>query len=299
LAGAVRLPSETVRENGSKEETESAESKVGPMLGVTGVAGVTGVPVPDSMEMKPDTSPDVDFLLVLLLRLWVPPPPFVLSAFFRTTIRTAWPLANNPKTETTPTANNLPPESLRDRTRCAPASIMTLPAGARVKAVQDLASRMGVSDALNRVCGGRTIAGVVPPLGSSIREESARRTIVSVEVIGAEANADDGVEMCDDVTEVDDKSRESYSMILKIFSGCFEEVTIVSTPAAVAISAAMSFVSIPPVPSLEPNVAVLTGWMVRAMASVWRRPANFPDFRHGIYHFDGFGVRILSWIRGV
>jgi hypothetical protein len=84
---------------------------------------------------------------------------------------------------------------------------MTLPAGARVKAVQDLASRMGVSDALNRVCGGRTIAAVVPPLGSSI-PEFARRAIVSAEVIGAEANAVEGVEICEDVTEVDDKSRE-------------------------------------------------------------------------------------------
>jgi hypothetical protein len=67
--------------------------------------------------------------------------------------------------------------------------------------------------------------------------------------------------MCDDGAEVDDESRESYSMILKTFSGCFDVVTIVSTPAAVAISAAMSFVSIPPVPSLEPNVAVLTRGM--------------------------------------
>ncbi len=33
---------------------------------------------------------------------------------------------------------------------------------------------------------------------------------------------------------------------------------IVETPAAVAISAAISFVSIPPVPKLEPNVVVLT-----------------------------------------
>lgn len=32
----------------------------------------------------------------------------------------------------------------------------------------------------------------------------------------------------------------------------------VDTPAAVAISAAMSFVSIPPVPRFEPRVAVLT-----------------------------------------
>jgi hypothetical protein len=36
-------------------------------------------------------------------------------------------------------------------------------------------------------------------------------------------------------------------------------VIMVVTPAAVAISAAMSLVSIPPVPRLEPRVVVLTG----------------------------------------
>lgn len=49
-----------------------------------------------------------------------------------------------------------------------------------------------------------------------------------------------------------------YSMILKTFSGCLLEVMIVVTPAAVAISAAISLVSIPPVPRLEPSVVVLT-----------------------------------------
>lgn len=40
--------------------------------------------------------------------------------------------------------------------------------------------------------------------------------------------------------------------------GSFEEVMIVDTPAAVAISEAMSLVSIPPVPREEPSVSVLT-----------------------------------------
>jgi hypothetical protein len=44
-----------------------------------------------------------------------------------------------------------------------------------------------------------------------------------------------------------------------MFSGCLLEVMIVVTPAAVEMSAAMSFVSIPPVPRLEPSVVVLTG----------------------------------------
>ena len=50
----------------------------------------------------------------------------------------------------------------------------------------------------------------------------------------------------------------SYSIIRKIQNGSLLEVMIVVTPAAVAISAAMSFVSIPPVPRLDPNFVVLT-----------------------------------------
>lgn len=50
----------------------------------------------------------------------------------------------------------------------------------------------------------------------------------------------------------------SYSMIRNIQDGSLLEVMIVVTPAAVAISAAISFVSIPPVPKLDPNVVVLT-----------------------------------------
>lgn len=49
-----------------------------------------------------------------------------------------------------------------------------------------------------------------------------------------------------------------YSMMANMFSGILLEVMIVVTPAAVAISAAMSFVSIPPVPRLDPRVVVLT-----------------------------------------
>lgn len=47
-------------------------------------------------------------------------------------------------------------------------------------------------------------------------------------------------------------------MISIIMEGCLLDVMIVVTPAPVAISAAMSFVSIPPVPRLEPSVDVLT-----------------------------------------
>lgn len=50
----------------------------------------------------------------------------------------------------------------------------------------------------------------------------------------------------------------SCSMILNMLSGCLLEVMTVVTPAAVAISAAMSLLSIPPVPRLDPSVLVLT-----------------------------------------
>ena len=60
---------------------------------------------------------------------------------------------------------------------------------------------------------------------------------------------------------VDDPERRAlwYSMMLKMLLGSLLDVMIVVTPAAVAMSAAMSFVSIPPVPRLEPSVDVLTG----------------------------------------
>lgn len=53
---------------------------------------------------------------------------------------------------------------------------------------------------------------------------------------------------------------EMCSMMLNTFAGLLDLHMIVETPPADAVSAAMSFVSIPPVPSLEPSVAVLTSW---------------------------------------
>ena len=96
--------------------------------------------------------------------------------------------------------------------------MMTLPDGLSVWLVQDLRSRMGFRDAVNTVWGGRTRGGEEEP----------------------------------------DLRCKSYSMIRKTFSGCLLDVIIVVTPAAVDISAAMSLVSIPPVPRLEPSVVVLT-----------------------------------------
>ena len=47
-------------------------------------------------------------------------------------------------------------------------------------------------------------------------------------------------------------------MISEMTLGFLLLLMIVVTPVSVAISAAMSFVSIPPVPKLEPRVLVLT-----------------------------------------
>lgn len=47
-------------------------------------------------------------------------------------------------------------------------------------------------------------------------------------------------------------------MMSMIVDGILLDVMTVVTPAPVAISAAMSFVSIPPVPRLDPSVEVLT-----------------------------------------
>ena len=58
--------------------------------------------------------------------------------------------------------------------------------------------------------------------------------------------------------DVPDFSALLYSMILKMLLGSLLDVIIVLTPAAVAISAAMSLVSIPPVPKCDPSVVVLT-----------------------------------------
>lgn len=58
--------------------------------------------------------------------------------------------------------------------------------------------------------------------------------------------------------EAPDLSALLYWMILRMFLGSLLDVMTVVTPAAVAISAAMSLVSIPPVPRLDPSVVVLT-----------------------------------------
>jgi hypothetical protein len=68
--------------------------------------------------------------------------------------------------------------------------------------------------------------------------------------------------LCDEDSPVGrsciDFSQVWYSIISKICSGLLLDVITVATPAAVAISAAINLVSIPPVPRLDPSVDVLT-----------------------------------------
>ncbi len=59
-------------------------------------------------------------------------------------------------------------------------------------------------------------------------------------------------------------------MMPKIFSGCLLDVMMVVTPAPVAISAAMIFVSMPPVPRLDPRVVVLTDVMSKQLF-IWEK----------------------------
>lgn len=72
---------------------------------------------------------------------------------------------------------------------------------------------------------------------------------------------DEGVEMAVGKGRANDAANlfaEMCSMMPSIFAGLLDLQMIVETPPDDAISAAMSFVSIPPVPSLDPRVAVLT-----------------------------------------
>lgn len=86
--------------------------------------------------------------------------------------------------------------------------------------VQDFKSRIGVGEGAKSVCGGRMIERM---LGSWESPCAAW-----------------------------------YAIMEKILRGFFDEVMMVVIPVSVAISAAMSLVSIPPVPRLEPRVLVLT-----------------------------------------
>jgi hypothetical protein len=125
--------------------------------------------------------------------------------------------------------------------------MITLPDGNRVWLVHDLRSRIGTREAVNTVCGGRTTTGDGLRLSSALSVLEVGLALPDKGSRGVEWPDEDFVEFW-----------LWYWIMPKIFSGCLLDDTIVVTPAAVAISAAMSFVSMPPVPRLEPNVVVLT-----------------------------------------
>jgi len=156
------------------------------------------------------------------------------------TIRTAWPEAKAPMTPRTPAGSNRPPDSRLDKTWCAPESMMTLPDGKSVWLVHDFRSRMGTGVGVNNVCL-RIGTGEELRLGF---KESGPGLLEAV-----------GKALCELLC----------SMMLHMFSGCLLVVMTVVTPAPVAISAAMSLVSIPPVPRLEPSVVVQTSSRMAAI----------------------------------
>ena len=123
--------------------------------------------------------------------------------------------------------------------------MITLPDGNSVWVVQALRSRIGVRDAVNTVCGGRAVC-----VGEALR---LGLVLSGLEIGVADVAKDSG---CAGILVA---QRLWYWMMADMFSGLLLDRIMVVTPAAVAISAAMSFVSIPPVPRLDPSVVVLTG----------------------------------------
>ena len=95
------------------------------------------------------------------------------------------------------------------------------------------------------------------------------------------------------------------SMILSTFSGLLDLHMIVETPPAHAISAAMSFVSIPPVPRLDPRVSVLASCQYYRERQKsrgerwWRRPTQFSDLHHRFHDFDELGACVPSWVGSI
>lgn len=249
------LGREATRESGSRDEMEEEWDLTAVKLGVSGT---------DASEVGGEGSiVTLDFSTVVLSGSRIVTDVVVVTEGtlgFRTTIRTAWPAANVPMMETTPTASRRPPDSRLERTLWAPASMSTLPAGLRVWAVQDLRSVNGAVDGLNKVWGGLT--GVFVPVAEGVARLVICRTVsedsegpIEGGVIGVDALVD---APSGDLAGPRGWARRLYWMTSNMFSGRLLDMMITDTPAPVAISAAMSLVSMPPVPRLEPSVAVLT-----------------------------------------
>jgi hypothetical protein len=84
---------------------------------------------------------------------------------------------------------------------------------------------------------------------------------------------------------------------------CSECITIVVVPAAVASSAAISFVDIPPVPSDVPKVEVDTEFSPSSQPRRYRNPMAsltlLSDFLYISNHSDRFGIWIVPRVVGI
>lgn len=93
------------------------------------------------------------------------------------------------------------------------------------------------------------------------------------------------------------------SIIPKMSCTCSECITIVVVPAAVASSAAINFVDIPPVPSDVPNVEVDTESSPSSQPSRYRDPLAgltlLSDFLYISNHSNRFGIWIVPRIVGI
>ena len=188
--------------------------------------------------------------------------------------------------------------------------MITLPEGCSVWLVHDLRSRSGIVDGMNSVCGGLAACemGVededTPSReGVEVREDSSLDEGVGV-ILEAAARGS-GLERPDCSPErgvfVPDLNALLYSMIRKIFFGSLLDVMTVMTPAAVAISAAMSLVSIPPVPRFDPRVFVLTFTQLSAheRSAVSRRPTLRTNGRDGCHDVYSRSIGVFPRIRRV
>ena len=82
-------------------------------------------------------------------------------------------------------------------------------------------------------------------------------------------------------------------------STCAECMTIVVVPAAVASSAAINFVDIPPVPSDVPRVDVETRCQHLVDLIEHNLRTLLPDFLNVAHNSHRLGIGIIAWIVGV
>ncbi len=99
------------------------------------------------------------------------------------------------------------------------------------------------------VCGGASNGGY--PMSSFSSDARDETDDASESIFGVDP-------LC--CCEAEEAEGMPFATTLIMFSGCSPLMITVATPAAVASSAAMSLVCIPPVPKLDPIVATLTAF---------------------------------------